>query len=310
MKTQRTLIHKRKKVTDMKTTFFFLLALFPPSSVLAQTNPLDFYPHHVGDVWQYRSLYTGELVGTDYLDSVRVDSLSKDIFIYYRPAGSGGYQYRIDSAYNLYNLNFHSDHPRYKLAADSGDSWIGGVDTLNNGDTLRTYRISVTRVYQSYVFNILTTVKVFRFDAISASLQDTFWIGNDYLAAGFGLVRTDIEPSDSYVLTGAIIDTNHYGTIDGVRDESILPTEYELSQNFPNPFNPTTSIEFYLPHQDNITLEVGNLLGETVRRLASGSQAPGKHIILFDASELSSGVYFYMLKTSKSILVKKMVLLQ
>ena len=89
-----------------------------------------------------------------------------------------------------------------------------------------------------------------------------------------------------------------------------LPMEYSLGQNYPNPFNPTTTIEFALPQSNNVRLIVYDLLGRVVAELVNGELNAGYHKINFNASNLSSGIYFYSLKTGDFSSVKKLVLLK
>lgn len=89
-----------------------------------------------------------------------------------------------------------------------------------------------------------------------------------------------------------------------------LPTEFTLSQNYPNPFNPSTIIAFSLPTASDITLEIFNVLGQRVVTLASGRYAAGRHQFEFDASELTSGLFFYRLTHQNGVETKKMLLLK
>ncbi len=89
-----------------------------------------------------------------------------------------------------------------------------------------------------------------------------------------------------------------------------LPTLYNLSQNYPNPFNPSTTIEFSISSRLKINLSVYNLLGQKVVELADDYFFPGTYKVDFNASNLSSGTYFYLLKTSRGVVSKKMQLLK
>jgi hypothetical protein len=102
--------------------------------------------------------------------------------------------------------------------------------------------------------------------------------------------------------------------VDG--NNSGLPTEYNISQNYPNPFNPTTVIQYALPSQSNVKINVYNTLGQLVTKLVNTNLAAGYHQVQFNASNLSSGVYFYSIQAeaidgSKSFqIVKKMMLVK
>ncbi len=89
-----------------------------------------------------------------------------------------------------------------------------------------------------------------------------------------------------------------------------LPTAYELKQNYPNPFNPSTDITFTLTKQEEVSLVVYNIIGQEVARLVSGQMSAGSHIVKFNASKLTSGVYLYRLKAGNFVAVKKMLLLK
>ena len=90
-----------------------------------------------------------------------------------------------------------------------------------------------------------------------------------------------------------------------------MPTSFRLSQNFPNPFNPGTKIEFALPKATRVSVIVYNVLGAEVRTLASNQEyAPGVHQLTFDGKNLPSGVYLYKLVTAEYTQTRKMALLK
>ncbi len=88
------------------------------------------------------------------------------------------------------------------------------------------------------------------------------------------------------------------------------PEKFELSKNYPNPFNPSTTIKFALPINSRVKLNVYNALGEKVAEVLNAEMDAGFHKVNFDASHISSGVYFYSLETPKFYEVKKMILLR
>jgi hypothetical protein len=95
-----------------------------------------------------------------------------------------------------------------------------------------------------------------------------------------------------------------------VNDAAVTPNKFSLSQNYPNPFNPTTTITFNLAKSGYATLSVYNVLGQKVATLVSGNLNAGSHQINFNASNLSSGVYFYRLESDNNTSIKKMMLLK
>ena len=95
-----------------------------------------------------------------------------------------------------------------------------------------------------------------------------------------------------------------------VREPSTLPGRFELQQNYPNPFNPSTQINFSIPQAGNVSLKVYNVLGQEVATLMDGVKSAQTYNVTFDASSLSSGVYFYTLKFGEQSISKKMLLLK
>jgi len=93
-------------------------------------------------------------------------------------------------------------------------------------------------------------------------------------------------------------------------EEEEIPTKLLLKQNYPNPFNPSTTISYTLENADDIQLEVFNIQGQRIATLFNGKQQQGEHEISFDASNLSSGVYLYRLKTSSIVLTRQMILIK
>ena len=114
----------------------------------------------------------------------------------------------------------------------------------------------------------------------------------------------------TFASLGHLFDFTSSGSIPKEQETStIIPTQYEL-QNYPNPFNPTTKISFSLPQKSQIKLKVFDVLGREIRVLADGIYEAGKHEVEFNASNLSSGVYFYNLSNGKSSITKKMLLIK
>jgi hypothetical protein len=110
----------------------------------------------------------------------------------------------------------------------------------------------------------------------------------------------------------------------GVDDENQngMPTKYNLAQNYPNPFNPTTTIKYSIPsviarsgatRQSAdllVQLKVYDILGREVATLVNQKQVPGNYSVKFDASKLTSGIYFYRLQSGSFVVTKKMILMK
>ncbi len=97
----------------------------------------------------------------------------------------------------------------------------------------------------------------------------------------------------------------------GINNNSVeTPLTFSLYQNYPNPFNPSTEIKFSIPQSNQVTLEIFNLLGQKVATLVNRQLSAGNYTERFDASMLSSGIYFYTLKAGSFFVTKKMMLLK
>ncbi len=92
--------------------------------------------------------------------------------------------------------------------------------------------------------------------------------------------------------------------------ESSIPGEYKLFQNYPNPFNPTTRISYSIPKSSFVSLKIYNTLGQEVADLVNEEQQPGNYSFSFNASALSSGVYFYKINAGSFSNTKKFILLK
>ncbi len=121
---------------------------------------------------------------------------------------------------------------------------------------------------------------------------------------------TNTYDAGANVVTAACESGWLYGSSGQIALVNQPPTEDELLQNHPNPFNPTTDISFRLPEAGYVKLEVYNLVGQRVAVLADGEFSTGSHTVTWDASRFASGVYFYHLSTESIVLTKKMVLLK
>lgn len=94
------------------------------------------------------------------------------------------------------------------------------------------------------------------------------------------------------------------------QENSIIPAEYFLSDNFPNPFNPTTKISYSIPKASFVNLSVYDIIGRKIATLVNEEKPLGKYEIIFNGNNLSSGIYFYSLKTNDFIKTKKFILMK
>ncbi len=126
-----------------------------------------------------------------------------------------------------------------------------------------------------------------------------FWDNNGYLwMQGPGFVAK----SDSIL--------GNPKTVTGAGNEMVTPKEFSLSQNYPNPFNPSTQISYQLPVNGRVSLKVYDVIGREAATLADDVKAAGYYSATFDASKLSSGIYFARLQSGDKVQLKKMILMK
>lgn len=223
-----------------------------------------------------------------------------------------------------------------------------GWRSSDSDHLIRVYRGSVTnpkfgnaRILQSYVFGDGNGNK-FRFVVRDGNgeLEASEWYTVDWL--GWKLISWDMANDpvvawangngilngtlylDSYQLTytpgqpssGFILFDDlravEMGLATSNEDELFtdIPSDVELNQNYPNPFNPSTNITFGLPQNSKVDITVYDMLGRKVATVFAGTKPQGFHSVQFDASNLSSGIYIYQLRTDFGMISKQMTLLK
>jgi hypothetical protein len=120
-------------------------------------------------------------------------------------------------------------------------------------------------------------------------------------------VATSIGSTGFAALNGIAISQQTVG-IENISSE--IPKDYDLGQNYPNPFNPVTNIKFEIPKNDFVYLSVFDALGREVAVLVNERLSPGVYNYKFNGANLSSGVYYYRIKTSDFSAVKRMVIIK
>jgi len=193
---------------------------------------------------------------------------------------------------------------------------LAGVIKIIEGDT------SMLTIGELYLDGeMVTPMNMEEFptrDTVYSEVKRDLWntalrIGNSGVtdARGFQGAIDDIQVYNvaltkeqiATVMTGAVV-----ADID--EPESIVPISNYLLDNYPNPFNPTTTISYQLPVTSSIDLSIFNSLGQKVVTLVSERQPAGTYTVKWDASNMASGVYLYRLQAGQSIKTNKMVLLR
>jgi hypothetical protein len=140
----------------------------------------------------------------------------------------------------------------------------------------------------------------------SVIVEDTWYYcrSKDY----YGNVRPD--PIDRFVDVGAIESPYERNPLAIKSTTHGYPIKFNLQQSYPNPFNPSTTIEFTLPSSVFVILKIYNILGEEITTLVNGNLKAGNHSYQFDGSHLASGIYLYRIQAGHFKEVRKMMLLK
>jgi hypothetical protein len=144
------------------------------------------------------------------------------------------------------------------------------------------------------------------------SQKVTFSIQPRLLAPGeYYFVTVNVQPKSGLGQASLKKFFQFYRVITGAEPEpSGLPKEFALSQNYPNPFNPSTTIKYELPKASEVRLSVFDMLGREVSVLVNERRDAGVHLVTFDGSGLSSGVYVYRLTAGDFVQSQKLMLVK
>ena len=142
---------------------------------------------------------------------------------------------------------------------------------------------------------------------------------NGYRSVGIAYIPTSVTTdsvstltltySDGAAVKQTVITLKAQSIISSVL-RSVLPGTFQLAQNFPNPFNPSTMISYQLPAASHIALKVFDMLGNEVATLVNETKEAGSYSATFDGSKLSSGIYFYTLQAGNFTATKKLSLIK
>lgn len=290
----------------------FIILLVLVNLIYPQGEPIEevlkYYPLHIGDYWEYQVTQTGDAPHENWIEYKTVVGdttlLNNKYFIIKTDTNSNCSMYksiiRIDSSNgNVYQY----DYDNYEFLIDSL--------LMSVGDTLSQQCFELSDQYMKEVFGVNSETRLYQQTCVTSSGGFTY-----ELSKNFGEIHRNKSILNvtwvyqEYELIYAKINNIEFGVKTDVRKSYITPTQYSLTQNYPNPFNPSTSINYYLPERTFINLSVYDHLGRKVSVLEKGYKNRGNHSIDFIGSNLSSGVYYYILDFGASRISKKMLLIK
>lgn len=306
-------------------SLIILVFIIPANS----QNNADYFPYEKNNYWEYlwlESLYPDTIVSLSVFDSVDNQGRKIAVFDSYfinpiKPPAilpdSG--TYIIDSSLNVYS-NFTLTGGGcveeyllvYKLNGNRGDQWVL-CDVGGGGFHLEMARIKEIR--NDVILGINTTTMWIDY-YLAEDSSDTTGLGRggDVLGKGFGLIARQSEGWPGILIKGAVINGVLYGdtTTVGVNEllDQYSPKDFQLYQNYPNPFNPITKIKYDIIKAQDVIVSVYDILGREIAILVNEQQRPGSYEVKWEASNFSSGIYFYRLNTTDYVDTKKLILLK
>ena len=220
----------------------------------------------------------------------------------------------IGSVHTVNGEIYGSTYGMYKFVADTGWASITSGFPSGIGVTAGTRStVSVgNKIFTYYSDIIFQAGKVFTSEDNGNNWSE---VGNNFPPALASSLNDFLAATPQYLYfynsnSASVYRYPIQGTTSIENNNVIIPQEFSLSQNYPNPFNPSTKISFSLPSSTNVSLKVFNTLGQEVSELVNENLQPGKYSVDFDASKLSSGVYFYTLRANDFVQSKKMILMK
>ena len=271
-----------------------------------------YYPLTLSNKWCYHrtnAWYPGDPTPPVINDSATIKIVA-DTFVvngnrYYTLSNTDiadGKYVRVDTAAIYYwDSGMARDFPIFNLKGSIGDTTLISygliqlirIDTLNifgNPSIVRTYEIYKGTSYWGQV----------RYSDIYGPLTQWFY-GSD---------PPGPWPTYTMELIGCNVSGNTYGTVVSVNKMSSLPFGYTVSHNYPNPFNPETTVNYSLPGVADVNITISNLLGQHICHSDIRNQVAGSHSIRWNGSNYSSGVYILTIHTKYGVLSERITLLK
>jgi len=224
----------------------------------------------------------------------------------------------VDSYYTIINYKIGEEETYYYEGSENVvlNGEINVIESYGNAKYLGEVRNDTNRD----IYYVEITIISRNSEGMIIDISDGYVSGTPYKYDDF-TTDTHIAPGETEpfeIYSSALIDSvatfdyrinyRYSETITNIQNESPLP--FTVLKNYPNPFNPQTTIEFVLPDESQVELSVFNISGQKIDVLIDSFIEGGKHSVVWNASEMPSGVYFYRLKAYGISVTRKMLLLR
>ena len=255
-----------------------------------------YYPLEIGNLWEYWDRYEPYYGWTTR--AARDTVMPNQISYRFLQHDNGFHEFfrQSDSRVYEYSTARQREELLYDFSKTTGDTV--SVIYAQNETTI------VTVLSDGYQNVFGETRRQWRF--FLRVLPTSFYIIRQ-VTDSIGLTDRQVEPGEAFSLRGAIINGIKYGTVSAIDDNDLpFSSGFELFQNFPNPFNPSTTITYYLSRRSRVRLEIWDIVGRKVATLTDQLQEAGKHSVNWNPHAASSGVYYYRLNTENQSITRKM----
>jgi hypothetical protein len=266
----------------------------------------EYYPLKKGNWWKYDNQhYPGiyEYIKRTVLGDTLINGKQMKVI---EEVIAGGPFPGVDKYFLYFQDNILYCYDTY---SDTSNVYLRFTQKLN--DTLKidsySYIVTKEKSFTSHYFTGENTYSI-KIARIQAAMADFTFI------KGLGCIHESYEGATGGAgLIGAYVNGVYYGdtTALGINENGGVQKEcYMLGQNYPNPFNPLTTINYQTPKSGNVTIKVYDILGNELKTLVNEYKSAGVYSTIFDGSNFSSGVYFYVIKAGNFIQTKKMMLMK
>ena len=307
----------------MKSKLLLLLLIITKTCTPQKSQLSDVFPLEIGNEWNYQFFYNVSISHSGTHDDGIIDFtvtgkiLSKDSICwqlfqrrsynhtdYIHGQASNSYSGKDSNSIEIIEFNFGNHElytpvydplsvfPFQNLMNDTSSRFFRYAEVDSNGNSQCTLSFpNVKDPYLSYNCGFTLTKDT---GIVLASCYQNLDHEIGFMYSNYQLQYFHSSQSQTSIATSL----------------STFPKQFILYQNFPNPFNPTTTIKYYLPINYYVTLNIYNIFGEKVVTLVNGLQSAGEHSVIFDGRKLSSGVYLYQLISGNFKQIRKLVLLK
>lgn len=320
---------------------------FKGDTIYAITNGYVYYSTNSGLSWITANLYSVQLSSIIVIDNKIFVGTSGYDGIWLSTNGGLTWTQKNNGLTTIHvnclafdNLNIYAGtQSGLFISSDFGDNWLKATSGISQTFYVVALKVIGERIYAGGIYGVYSSTNqgvTWSFKGLSNRIVRCISGYENMIFAGTvsdGVYRSSNGGNSwqlyndglihEFAMSIGIVDTTLFTGILGFglwnrpliiadveKDKKYYPTDFLLSQNFPNPFNPSTSFEYQIPEFSFVSIKIYDVLGKELRTLVDEEKSAGIYKISFDAGNLPSGVYFYRIQAGSFIDTKKMLLLR